>query len=79
MSEWMFIFFLIFLLVIPLVCGFATLKIAEGKGRDSGGEKAGWFLLGFFFTIVGIIASLIMPPKTTTEMGNPPPPPPTPA
>ncbi|MEA2579588.1 MAG: hypothetical protein QOE83_480 [Actinomycetota bacterium] len=59
--EWMIV---LFMLVIPVVFGVATMKIAEGKGWVSGGEKFLWFVLGFLFPLIGIIVAALIPPKT---------------
>lgn len=49
---------LIFFVGIPTLFGVLTMNIARKKGRSPGG----WFALGFFFTVIGLlIAALINP------------------
>lgn len=45
---------------------YLTMRFAAQKGRDTGGEKFGWFLLGFFFPIIGMLISLVISPRATT-------------
>jgi hypothetical protein len=63
-------------LAVPIICGIVTKNLAAGKGRDASGEKVGWFLLGFFFPVIGIIVALIIGPKAAASDRPPMPPPP---
>lgn len=55
--------YLLVVLAIFVVCGIAAMSIAAGKGRDATGEKVGWFLLGFFFPLIGLIIALVIRPR----------------
>lgn len=54
-------------LVISLVFGGITVSIAKSRGKDS---VIGWFLLGFFLDVVGIIITLICCKTTTYSNEN---------
>ena len=54
---------LLLLLAIPVILGIITMNLAAGKGRNTSGEKVGWFLLGFFFPLIGLIIALVIGPK----------------
>ena len=49
------------LIVIWLACGVASGMIASGKGRSGGG----WFVLGFLFGPLGLLAAAIISPNAT--------------
>ena len=61
-TEWLVI---LLLFAIPVVFGIVTMNLAAGKGRNMSGEKVGWFLLGFFFPLIGLIIALVIGPKAT--------------
>ena len=74
--EWII---LLFFIAIPVLCGVATMVIAQGKGWVTGGEKFLWFVLGFFFPLIGIIVAALISPKTpvssaSDDATSPPPP-----
>lgn len=50
--------FLIFLLVVCLVCALASAGIAASKGRRAGG----WFLYGLLFPPIGLVHASILEP-----------------
>ena len=52
-SEWLL------LLLVSLACGICAGGIAQAKNRD----VVGYFLLGFFFSIIGLITIGFMPAK----------------
>jgi len=54
---------LLVVLAIPVFFGMVTMDLAAGKGRTTSGEKVGWFLLGFFFPLLGLIVALVVGPK----------------
>jgi hypothetical protein len=56
---------LIVLLLLPLACGWISSSIAKKKNRGAGG----FFALGFFLGIIGIIIAAVVSP------GQPGPPP----
>jgi Na+/H+-dicarboxylate symporter len=62
-------------LVIPIVFGAVTMIIAANNGRDTSAEKVGWFLLGYFFPLIGLIVALIIGPKAPAADRSQPPPP----
>ena len=55
----------VLLVVVPLVCGWISSNIAKKKDRSAGG----FFALGFFFGVIGIIVAAVVSP------GQPGPPP----
>jgi hypothetical protein len=55
---------LLFWIAIPVICGFFSAAIAKKKNRSAGG----FFALGFFLGIIGIIVAAVVSP------GEPPPP-----
>ena len=57
-----YIIALIAILFFEAICGTISLLIAKSKGYG-----AGWFFLGFFFDIVGIIVALCLPDHTNRE------------
>ena len=61
----------------PPLFGYLTMRFAAQKGRDTGGEKFRWFLLGFFLSVIGMIIALAISPKT--RLGTEPQLPPNPA
>ncbi len=61
MLEWVIV--LVVILAIPVLFGWLSMHLAATKGRDTGGEKLGWFLLGLFFPVVGLIVALVVSPK----------------
>lgn len=56
---------LIFFVLVPVVCGWISSSIAKKKGRSAGA----FFALGFFLGIIGIVVAAVVSP------GQPPPPP----
>lgn len=40
------------MILTALICGFLSMNIADEKNRN----RLGWFLMGFFFNICGVIA-----------------------
>ena len=70
--EWI----VVLLLIIPIVFGAVTMTIAANNGRDTAAEKTGWFLLGFFFPLIGLVVALIIGPKNPVAGGSQSPPPP---
>jgi hypothetical protein len=70
--EWIVVLFLL----VPIMFGAVTMVIASNNGRDSAPEKVGWFLLGFFFPLIGLVVVLIIGPKNRLAGGSAPPPPP---
>lgn len=73
-TVWTIVF--VFFIAIPLLFGYVTMRLAAGKGRDSSGEKTGWFLLGFFFTLISLIVALVIGEKAKPAAATSPPPPP---
>ena len=65
MMEWVIV--LVVILAIPVLFGWLSMHLTSRKGRDTGGEKVGWFLLGFFFPVVGLIVALVVSPKAQTR------------
>ena len=65
MLEWVIVFLVI--LAIPVLFGWLSMHLTSRKGRDTAGEKLGWFLLGFFFPVVGLIIALVVSPKAETS------------
>ncbi|GEM_PF-4031579 len=60
---------LVFLSVaIGLVCGVVCSSIARSKNRDA----LGYFLLGFFFGIIGLLITALIPKKETRSRVIPP-------
>jgi hypothetical protein len=68
MLEWVIV--LVVILAIPVLFGWLSMHLAATKGRVTGGEKLGWFLLGFLFPVLGLIVALVVPPKA--EAVHPP-------
>ncbi len=52
---------LLVIILIPLVFGFITATIADNKGLNS----VGWFFVGFFFSLLGILIVMIVKPDHT--------------
>ncbi|MYD19735.1 MAG: hypothetical protein F4246_10205 [Rhodothermaceae bacterium] len=49
---------LLVIILIPVVFGILCAAIAENKGRDG----IGWFFIGFFLTVIGLVIALIVKP-----------------
>lgn len=58
------IIFFVLALIIGLVCGFVSAKIAQGKGYSYGA----FFALGFFLGIIGLIISLVLQDKHASKI-----------
>ena len=56
------------LLALPgfIVFGYLTSRVASSKGRDA----AGWFFIGAFTGLFGLVAALIMLPAEYYEEGS---------
>lgn len=52
---------LLFWILIPVICGFVASMIAKKKNRSAGG----FFALGFFLGIIGIIVAAVVAPGET--------------
>lgn len=50
--------------VIAVGGGVIASTIAKGKGRDA----AGWFILGFFLPLIGILLAAVMPPPRKDQV-----------
>ena len=48
-----------FVVLLGIICGFVNLFIANPKGRNG----CAFFLLGFFFSVIGVVAALIISPN----------------
>ena len=44
-------------IILGILFGFTCMNMAKSKGRDG----AGWFLIGFFFGLLGVILIVVMP------------------
>jgi hypothetical protein len=59
---------LIVIACLPLVCGFLGMKIGGQKHRS----KAGFFALGFFLGLIGLIIASTYPPRVPPTADSPP-------
>jgi type IV secretory pathway VirB2 component (pilin) len=62
MSAFTVVFFVV-VVAFPIVMAFVTKSLAVGRGRDTTGERVGWFLAGLFFPIVAVIVVLALGEK----------------
>jgi hypothetical protein len=53
-------------IVMEIAVGFATMRIGARKGFETGGEKAGWFPLGFCLPLIGLIVAVNADPKVSS-------------
>lgn len=60
------------IILIPLalcvIFGFLCSKIARSKNRD----KVGWFFIGFFLGVIGLLVILCIPKDNETKADEPP-------
>lgn len=54
-------------LALCIVFGVLCSKIARRKNRD----KVGWFFIGFFLGVIGLLIILCIPKEETTSDENP--------
>ena len=47
-------------ITISMITGLISYAIAGNKGR-TGSSQALWFVIGFLFSVVGVLASLLIP------------------
>lgn len=67
MNEW-----IAFLpLAVSVAFGLLTMYVAA-QGRDTRGERFGWFLLGFFLPIVGLVIAFVVSRKANRPAPLPP-------
>ena len=55
--------FAVLYLIVWVVCGLISYKIAGGKNRN----QIGWFFGGFFLGLIGILIVLLLPPLNKME------------
>jgi hypothetical protein len=51
------------IIIVGMLCGMATMAIAENRGNPRSANLK-WFVTGFFLGIFGVIIALISPKKT---------------
>ena len=51
-------------LAILVGCGILTMRIAARGGYSSGGQSVAWFLLGFFFPLLGLAVAFVLRRRT---------------
>lgn len=55
------------LIVVCAIAGGICAMIAAGKGRDA----LGWFVIGFFLPVIGIVLALVLDPLNTAGKTTP--------